>query len=68
MENINTFKRSFVRLASERRITEIRSPVEKLYPEVSNEHHDVVNKKNAATAQPAIRFVPHVQEEIVHGD
>ena len=58
-----------VRLVSKGKVTEMKRPVQKLYPvEVFNEHADSDNKKDVATVQPAqlaIRFVPDDQVEIV---
>ena len=65
----NLVRAAVVQLASEGRRTEIKRPVQKLYPvEVSNGNQDGGNKENAVTAQPAIRFVPADQVEIVRCD
>ena len=62
----NLVRAAVVRLVSEGRTTEIKRPVQRLYPvEVSNGGRDGGNKENAVTAQPAIRFVPDDQVEIV---
>ena len=55
----NLVRAAVVRLVSEGRMTEIKRPVQKLYPvEVSNGCQDGVNKENAVTVPPAIRFLP----------
>lgn len=58
----NLVRAAVLWLASEGRNTEIKRPVQNLYPvEVSNEYQDGGHKTNAVTkplTKPAIRFVP----------
>ena len=58
-----------VRVLSKGVTTEIKRPVQRLYPvEVSCEQNDGGKKERAVTAVPAIRFVPDEQVEFVRCD
>jgi len=60
---------AIVRVLSKGVTTEIKRPVQRLYPvEVSCEQTDGGKKERAVTAVPAIRFVPNEQVEFVRCD
>ena len=62
----NLVRAAIVQLDSEGNRTEIKRPVQRLYPVKVSEHRQYpVNKEKEDAAQPVVRFIPDDQVDIV---